>query len=50
MTYYEFLSDERLDNDQFMKMILPFDEEYSPKDKLKQPDFIEQYVSEDNNY
>lgn len=50
MTYYEFLSDERLDDDQFSKMISPFDENIEPKDQLKQPDFILQYVSEDNYY
>lgn len=50
MTYYEFLSDERLDDDQFSKMISPFDENIEPKDQLKQPDFIKQYVSEDNYY
>lgn len=50
MTYYEFLSDERLDNDQFTKMILPYDENFDSKDKLNQPDFIEQYVSEDNYF
>lgn len=50
MTYYEFLSDERLDDDQFSKMISPFDENIEPKDILKQPDFILQYVSEDNYY
>lgn len=50
MTYYEFLSDERLDDDQFSKMISPFDENIEPKDILKQPDFILQYVSEDNYF
>ena len=50
MTYYEFLSDDRLDDDQFSKMISPFDENIEPKDQLKQPDFILQYVSEDNYY
>ena len=50
MTYYEFLSDERLDDDQFSKMISPFDENLDPKDILKQPDFILQYVSEDNYF
>lgn len=50
MTYYEFLSDERLDDDQFSKMISPFDENIEPKDQLKQPDFILQYVSEDNYF
>lgn len=50
MTYYEFLSDERLDDDQFSKMISPFDENIDPKDILKQPDFILQYVSEDNYF
>ena len=50
MTYYEFLSDERLDDDQFSKMISPFDENIEPKDQLKQPDFILKYVSEDNYY
>lgn len=50
MTYYEFLSDDRLDDDQFSKMISPFDENLDPKDILKQPDFILQYVSEDNYY
>ena len=50
MTYYEFLYDERLDDDQFSKMISPFDENIDPKDILKQPDFIEQYVSEDNYF
>ena len=50
MTYYEFLSDDRLDDDQFSKMISPFDENIEPKDQLKQPDFILQYVSEDNYF